>query len=54
MKLNIKGCRSFCKQQGIENYVELAGVLLQVRRNAEKSHIKKLDKEKRLYANICR
>ena len=24
MKLNIKGCRAYCKQHGIRNYVELA------------------------------
>lgn len=27
MKLNIKGCRSYCKQHDIKNYVELAQVL---------------------------
>ncbi len=27
MKLNIKGCRSYCKQNGITNYVELAKTL---------------------------
>ena len=27
MKLNIDGCRSYCKQRGIKNYVELAEVL---------------------------
>ena len=24
MKLNIKGCRAYCKRHGIRNYVELA------------------------------
>lgn len=24
MKLNIKGCRTYCKDNGIKNYVELA------------------------------
>lgn len=27
MKLNIKGCRSYCEKHGIKNYVELADLL---------------------------